>query len=302
MGGLDGQTVLVVGGNGFLGRHLVVRLIQAGANVHVISRSLPSDNGNVRWWTGNVAEFPCVRDLMFQVKPDVVYQLASASMGGQDPELVLATFENDLRTTVNVLLAARDSGCGRVIITRSLDEPNSNGSAQIPYSPYAAAKAASGLYGRMFHHLYRVPVVMLRPFMTYGPGQKDHKVIPYTIQSMLKGETPAIGSGNRRVDWIYVDDVITGFLAAGSRPEAVGMEIDLGSGTLVTVGEVVEQIGELIPKAPPPRFLSVPDRICEPTRLADLKAAKETLDWHPVTSLREGLSRTIEWYRRRGAR
>ena len=78
----------------------------------------------------------------------------------------------------------------------------------VPSSPYAAAKAASGLYGLLFQHLYSVPVVMLRPFMTYGPGQKAHKVIPFTIQSMLKGKSPTLSSGTRPMDWIYVSDVI----------------------------------------------------------------------------------------------
>jgi nucleoside-diphosphate-sugar epimerase len=233
---------------------------------------------------------------MLQVKPDVVYQLASASVGSQDPQNVLPTFENDLRATVNTLIAVRDLGCSRVIITRSLDEPEADSA---PSSPYAAAKAASGLYGRMFHELYGVPVVMLRPFMTYGPGQKDYKVIPYTIQSMLKGETPTLGAGTRQVDWVYVDDVIAAFVAAATKPEAVGREIDLGSGALVSIREVVERIHQMLPGSPAARFGGAPERVNERVHAADLGTAELALNWRPAISLPEGLSQTIDWYRAR---
>jgi UDP-glucose 4-epimerase len=299
MKALDGLTILVTGANGFLGKHLLARLSQARTNLHAVSRSGHSEGNNIRWWHGSVANPSWIRDLMARVNPDITYQLASASMGGQDPELVLPTFENDLRTTVNTLVAAREVGCRRVIITRSLDEPSTDCRTKAPSSPYAAAKAACGLYGRMFHQLYGVPVVMLRPFMTYGPGQKDHKLIPYTIQSMLKGQSPALASGTRSVDWVYVDDVITAFVAAATTPQAVGLEIDLGSGSLVAISAIVEQIRRLIPGAPDATFGSLPDRINEQARLADMKTAQAILHWKPITSLGSGLSRTIEWYRQR---
>lgn len=296
---LDGQTILVIGANGFLGSHLLSRLGRVSVHLHAVSRNAKAEPGPVRWWQGSAADASWIRELVGRVKPDVIYQLASASEGGQDPRFVLPAFENDLQTTVNTLMAARDAGCGRVITTGSLDEPLSNGKPGSPSSPYAAAKAAARLYARMFHQLYSVPVVILRPFMTYGPGQKSHKVIPYTIQSMLQGKAPSLGSGARSVDWIYVDDVITAFVEAAARPEAAGMEIDLGSGHLVTIREVVEQIRQLIPGAPEAEFGSLPDRSREQIRVADLATAKEVLGWGPTTSLRNGLEQTIEWYRTR---
>jgi nucleoside-diphosphate-sugar epimerase len=231
------------------------------------------------------------------VKPDIIYQLASASMGGQDPELVLPAFENDLRTTVNALVVARECRVRRVIITRSLDEPLPGDSAKAPPSPYAAAKAASGLYGRMFYELYRLPIVMLRPFMTYGPGQKAHKVIPYTILAMLKGKSPGLSAGTRGVDWVYVSDVISAFITAAIQPEAIGKEIDLGTGTLIPVRDIVEEIRQLIPGAPQPIFASRSDRVNEMIRSADVKTAAVSLGWRFTTPLREGLSETIDWYR-----
>jgi UDP-glucose 4-epimerase len=210
---------------------------------------------------------------------------------------VLPTFENDLRTTVNTLVAARGIGGPRVILTRSLDEPLPECPAAAPSSPYAAAKAASGLYGRLFQQLYSVPVVMLRPFMTYGPGQKDFKIVPYTIRTMLKGESPALSSGARQMDWVYVDDVIEAFIAAATVPDAVGAEIDLGSGSMTSIREVVEEIRALMPGAPAPTFGGVPDRANEQIRRADIKTAEERLGWTAKTSLRDGLRQTIDAFR-----
>lgn len=298
MDSLNGQVVLVTGANGFLGRHLLARLAQQGAMVHAVSRNLAPERYGAQWWLGNVTDAFWIRDLVARLNPDVIYQLTSASSGGQDPALVMTTFESDLHATVNTLEAARQSGSRRVIITRSLEEPVDALHAT-PASPYAAAKLASGIYGRMFHQLYKVPVVMLRPYMTYGPGQKDHKVLPYTIQSMLRNQTPQLASGTRLVDWIYIDDVITGLVSAGVRPEAIGKEIDLGSGSLVSIRDVLAEIQKILPDCPEAKFGSMRDRVNEATRKADMKTALECLGWSPATPLRAGLEKTVEWYRRK---
>jgi UDP-glucose 4-epimerase len=297
MENLQGLTVLIIGANGFLGRHLLARLRWQHCNIHAVSRSGAPDGTAVRWWQGNAKDIGWIRALTHRLKPDVIYQLASASVGGQDPALVLPTFEDDLQTSVNALIVAHECKVRRIILTRSMDEPVPL-ATKAPASPYAAAKAASGLYGQMFYELYGVPVVMLRPFMTYGPGQKGYKVVPYTILSMLKGESPKLSSGNRGVDWVYVDDVISAFIAAAIRPEAVGQEIDLGTGNLISVRAVIEEIQRLIPEAPEPTFGACPDRANEQVRAADIKTAEGSLGWRPSTSLRDGLSQTIEWYRR----
>ena len=298
MENLDGLKVLVTGANGFLGTRLLTQLAGGKADLHAVSRSVPSEDSRVRWWQGSAANLNWIRELIVHLKPDVIYQLASASMGGQDAKYVAAAFESDLQTTVNVLVAAQESGVKRVIITRSLDEP-SPGEMKAPRSPYAASKAAGGLYGRMFYELYGLPVVMLRPFMTYGPGQKAHKVIPYTILAMLRGESPTLSSATRAVDWVYVDDVISAFATAAVRPEAVGKEIDLGSGKLVPISRMVEEIRRLIPSSPAPIFAQKSDRVNEQVRVADVEAAKATLGWRASTPLRDGLLQTIEWYRDR---
>lgn len=296
---MRGSVVLITGANGFLGRHLIAGLVREHATVHALSRSVASEPGGARWWQGDLTDLPFVRKLVDAVRPDVIFQLASASQGGQDARWVMPAFESDLLTTVHTLLAAKECGGPRVIITGSLDEPFSGSLSQAPPSPYAAAKSAARLYGRMFHEVYGIPVTVLRPFMTYGPGQKVHKLIPYTILSLLKGESPQLSSGTRLVDWVYVEDVIAGFVAAARQPEAAGQEIDLGSGTLIPVREVVEEIRRLIPDATRANFGSLSDRLQEQVRSAEPQGALSVLGWKATTPLQEGLRKTVAWYRER---
>ncbi len=296
---LDGLNVLVTGATGFLGRHLINRLREHAARIQAVSRRTPSSDQGVKWFQGDLTNESWAQELVKSAKPDVIYHLASASRGGQEAEFVLPTFEDDLRSTVNVLLAAKDCGCDRVILAGSLEEPTCNGQPIIVSSPYAAAKAACTYYGLMFHQLYRVPVAILRTFMTYGPGQKAYKVIPYTILSLLKGEAPKTSSGLRPVDWVFVRDVIPAFIHAATCQQAVGTIIDIGSGCLVTVREVIEQIHELVPGSPTPQIGALPDRVMETVRCASIEPAMRILDWKATTPLGAGLSETVAWYRER---
>jgi nucleoside-diphosphate-sugar epimerase len=135
--------------------------------------------------------------------------------------------------------------------------------------------------------------------MTYGPGQTLGKLIPYASLSALRGEAPKLSSGEWQADWIYVDDVVAGFLAAGSKPGIDGLTIDLGSGELTTVAEVVQKIIDLTGHKVKPIFGAHPDRPFEPIRVADTKQAYATLGWQPTVSLTEGLERTLSWLRKR---
>ena len=147
--------------------------------------------------------------------------------------LVLSTFHSLLTSTVNLLVVAREIGCRRIILTGSLTEPGLDGSlAATPQAPYAAAKWVAAGYRRMFNHLYDTPVVVLYLFMTYGPGQAPTKLIPSVALALLQGERSRLSSGRHRSDWVYISDVIEGFVAAATVSGIEGKTIDFGSGTL----------------------------------------------------------------------
>lgn len=296
----SGQKILVTGASGFIGSHLCDHLTKCGGEVHAVSRMKRGDENGLRWLQGDFSEITTVHELMTAVRPDLIFHLASHVVGTRDLEVVLPTFQSNLVSTVNLLTVASEIGCRRIVLIGSLEEPEVTDQQAVPSSPYAAAKWAGSAYGRMFHSLYQLPVVMLRVFMVYGPLQRDlSKLIPYVTLSLLRGDAPKLSSGLRPVDWIYVEDVVQGLLAAALARDIEGRTIDIGSGHLVPIRTVVEQLVQLIDPQVKPLFGALPDRSREQVRVADTGSSYAMIGWKPMTTVEEGLRRTVAWYKER---
>lgn len=292
------RRVLVTGASGFLGSHLTRRLLGAGCEVHATSRDQrSSETPGLVWWCSDTAELREARSVFKDVKPDVIFHLAGAV--GADPTLerVLPTYHSLLTSTVNLLSAAAEYGCQRIILIGSFTEPLPSSPNPIPQAPYAAAKWAASAYGRMFHALHSTPVVILRPFMTYGPGQHPSKLVPSVIRSLLRDAAPKVTSGRTKADWIYVSDVIDAFLTASSAPGLNGTTLDLGTGELTTVKSVIDELAAAIGTDAIPLFGALPDRPFENEVAANTASAAERLGWRATTSLKDGLRQTVDWYR-----
>ena len=296
-----GQKILITGANGFIGSHLYYRLYRDGAEVHALSRTKhSSDSNGLYWWQVDLAETEAIRELVRTIKPEVIFHLASHNVGARDLDLVMPTFRSNLMSTVNLFTALSEIGCHRVVLAGSMEEPELGDTQAIPGSPYAAAKWASSVYARMFHALYQLPVVILRIFMVYGPAEWHlRKIVPYVILSLLRGEAPQLTSGERQVDWVYVEDVVEGLLAAARVPNIEGHTIDIGSGKLVSIRTMVEHLVHLINPQIKPLFGALPGRPLEQIRVASTANSAALMGWEPVTSLEEGLKNTVDWYAQR---
>jgi nucleoside-diphosphate-sugar epimerase len=294
---LRGERVLVTGASGFLGANLCSKLLEAGAEVHAVSRSARmSSNPYLRWWQTDIEALDMTRRLISDVKPGLVFHLSGVINGAPDLALVVPTFHSLVTSTINLLTAVAEVPCQRLVLVGSLEEPAEDSVDGCPMSPDGAAKWAASAYGRMFRRLFDVPVVIARTYMTYGPGQPTWKLIPYTISSLLRREAPRLSSGRRQLDWIYVDDVVEGLLLTGCT-SGLGADVELGSGTLTSIGDIVARVSALVEPSVTPIFGALPDRPCERERAADVGATRARLGWTPTTSLDEGLARTVSWYR-----
>jgi UDP-glucose 4-epimerase len=295
-----GRRVLVTGAAGFIGAALCRALARSGAEVHGVSRS-HREGGGVRWWSADLAEPEAAGDVLRNVRPDVVFHLASHVSGDRAVGAVLPTVRDNLLSTVNLLTAACEQDGPRVVLAGSMEESDPGGPDAVPVSPYAAAKSAATGYARMFQALYGLPVVSLRVFMVYGPGQRDDtKLIPYVTTTLLRDEQPRLSSGTREVDWVYVDDVVAAFLAAAAATPP-GTPVDVGTGELTTVRAVVERIARLVGSDAEPQFGALADRPMERRRVADAARTRELIGWEPETPLDDGLARTVQWFRERRA-
>ncbi|MGH3694111.1 MAG: NAD-dependent epimerase/dehydratase family protein [Pseudonocardiaceae bacterium] len=299
-----GRPVLVTGATGFLGARLVERLVAGGAQVYAVRRhGTPSQDKSIqdksiRWAHLDLADATATADLIASIRPVVVFHLAGEVTGAREVDLVLPVFRNTLHSTVNVLTAVAGHGRGRVVLAGSLEEAGIGEEGTPPSSPYAVAKWAATAYAAMFRALWASEIVTLRISMAYGPGQHDRrKLVPYVIDSLLQGRAPRLTSGTRRVDWVYVDDVVEAFLAAAATPDASAV-MDIGSGSSTSIGDVVRMIANILDVDVEPDFGALPDRPHDRDRLADLTAARTLLGWKPTVGLPEGLSATVNWYRR----
>ena len=303
MEGLDDSTVLVTGATGFVGWHLCRRLAEVGgARLHLVARRPPPPMEGATWHQVDVSEPEPTERLLRTVRPDIVFHLAGSVSASRDRSQVLASLHANTVATINVLSAATEVDSRRIVVIPSLEEPVLGGDEAVPPSPYAASKWAAGGYARMFHALYGTPVVGARIMMMYGPAQSPSKLVPYVTACLLRGEAPRIGSPDRAVDWVYGADVADGLLAAATAAGVEGRTVDLGSGTLVPIREVVEQLVELIDPTLRPEMAAASDRPLEPVRVGRADEAAAAIGWRASTPLAEGLARTVAWYRQQPSR
>ena len=285
------QRVLVTGAAGFIGGRLCERLVMDGMEVYGVSREARS-GGGVHWLQADLSCEAETRRVFDTVGPEVIFHLAGRPSASRGLDLVLPTLQQNLVAAVNVMVAAAEVGAGRVVLAGSLEEGDALQPDSVSSSPYALSKQAASAYARMLHSLHGLPIVIAKIFMVYGPGQTDpEKLIPYVITSLLRGESPRLGSGERPVDWVHVDDVVDALVATARAEGLTGQTIDVGSGELTTIRSVVEQVVEIIGTNATPMFGQLPEREREAVSIADTTRTFETTGWQPECLSRTGCVR-----------
>jgi UDP-glucose 4-epimerase len=297
---LAGARVLVTGASGLIGSH-VLTVIGQDADVVALSRFARPDEGRLRWLVCDLGQPGALSKIVMSVRPEVAIHLAGAVRGDRSLDAVAPTLRANLVGTVELLEAATRVGCRRIVLSGSLlEEPVAGGPQAVPPSPYGASRWAASAYGRMFHALFDAPVVILRPSFAYGPGQELTKLIPYVITALFEGRSPELSSGERLIDCVYAEDVARAYVEAASVAGVEGHTVDIGSGVLTSVREIVQVILEAVgPTAGQPVFGALPLRPLEQEVEVDVDEAARVLGWRATTSLKDGVRATVAWFRRR---
>jgi NAD dependent epimerase/dehydratase len=311
----DKRRVIVTGAGGFIGSHLVERLVELGASVRALVRyNSRNDWGLLELLPASVREsleilagditdpFGVVRAMD---RCEIVFHLAALiaiPYSYSAPSQFVAV---NCGGTLNLLEAARQQGVERFV---HISTSETYGTAQYTpidekhplraQSPYAASKIAAEKLAESYHLSFGVPVATIRPFNTYGPRQSARAVIPTIISQALSGEVIRLGSQAPTRDLNYVGDTVAGFIKVAENPRAVGEVINIGSGESVSIGELAEKIVDLLGGGK--RIFSTKDRVRPEGSevmelLCDNRKARELVGWVPEVSLEDGLARTISY-------
>jgi NAD dependent epimerase/dehydratase len=313
---LAGRTVVVTGADGFIGSHLVEMLVDHGVRV----RALAQYNSFNNWgWLDHVRgrdriEVVCgdIRDPQFArgliAGMEIVFHLAALiaiPYSYVAPDSYVAT---NVTGTLNLLQAARETGVAQFLHTSTSEVygtaryvPIDENHPLQAQSPYSATKIAADAIAYSFFAAFGLPVTIVRPFNTYGARQSARAVIPTAVTQILSGRDGLrLGSLHPTRDFTHVEDTCRGFIALAGCQAAISETVNVGSNQEISVGDTVALIQEILGTSVEIR--ADQDRVrpqrSEVERLwCDNSKMLALTDWRPQVSLREGLTRTIEWLR-----
>ena len=306
---------LVTGAGGFIGSHLVERLVQLGADTRALVRY--GSSGSWGWidssaakdeiqvFVGDIRDRDSLRRAFQGV--DIVFHLAALIGIPYSYYAPLSYMRVNAEGTLHVLQSALDAGAKLVVHTSTSEVygtaryvPMDENHVLQGQSPYSASKIAADKMAEAFHLSFGLPVAVIRPFNTYGPRQSSRAVIPTIITQALTGAEVRLGNVNAIRDFNYVADVIDGFIRMAECGEAIGQVINIGTGKEVSISQLVTVIAGLLGKDI--RVVSEDERVrpsnSEVERLcAQNSKARAILQWSPQYTLDKGLARTVEWVR-----
>ena len=314
------KTVAVTGADGFIGSHLVEALLSRGFRVRALAqynsfntwgwladvvRNRPEGDAALEIVTGDVRDANFCRE--FVKGCGTVFHLAALIAIPFSYVAPDSYVDTNVKGTLNMCQAARDVGIDRLVVTSTSEV---YGTAQYvpipethprqPQSPYSATKIGADAIALSFYNAFELPVVIARPFNTYGPRQSARAIIPTIISQIASGMTTIkVGDLSPTRDFNFVEDTCRGFIALGDAPDVEGREINIATGTEISMADTLATIAHVMGREV--NFEVDPARLrpskSEVRRLCGDNTVITTLtEWRPQVSLEEGLARTARWF------
>ena len=305
---------LVTGGAGFIGSHIASALSAGGARVRILDdlstghrENLDEIGGDIDFTQGSVADEDLLNKVLEGV--ELVFHEAAIPSVPRSVEAPRQTHIASVDGTFSLLVAARDRGVRRVVYAASSsaygDQPTLPKTEQMlpdPLSPYAVAKLVGEYYCQVFTRVYGLETVSLRYFNVFGPrqdpGSQYSGVVSRFISALLSNERPVIyGDGEQSRDFTYIDNVVFANMQAASAEDAAGKVINVANGERITLNQLLAELQDLT------GHQDVTAEYLEPRvgdvrhSLADITIAREILGYESKVDLREGLQRTIDWWK-----
>lgn len=309
---LQGKKVLVTGGAGFIGSHIVDRLVALGVKVTVLDNLITGNLENIKH---NLDKIKFIeKDLTDDAALDealenidlVCHQAALRSVP-KSVERPLDYHQVNATGTLKLFLKAKEKGIKKIVFASSssvygerFDFPEKETDLPKPVSPYAATKLMDEHYGYLFSQLYGLSVVGLRYFNVFGPRQslenKYAVVVPKFIVSLLKENSPPIyGDGQQERDFTYIDNVVDANILSLSKDSLDGEVFNIAGGKPYSVNQLFKIIQELTAKNIKPEYLELRPGDVRKT-YADITKARKELGWQPKINFKQGLEKTVTWF------
>jgi NAD dependent epimerase/dehydratase len=308
------RPVLVTGADGFIGSHLVDLLLSEGFTVRALSQY---NSFNSRGWlegnnhprlevvSGDVRDANFCREITRGCS--TVFHLAALIAIPYSYIAPDSYVDTNIKGTLNMCQAAKDAGIERIVVTSTSEVygtakyvPIDEKHPRQPQSPYSATKIGADAIALSFYNAFELPVVIARPFNTYGPRQSARAIIPTIISQIAAGATEIkVGDLTPTRDFNFVEDTCRGFLALAQTEGIEGRDINIATGTEITMADTLDLIAKLMGKDV--RYVVDSERIrpskSEVRRLCgDNTVIISLTSWRPQVSIEEGLRRTIEWF------
>lgn len=315
MSAIAGKKVLVTGADGFIGSHLVEMLVASGAQVRALSQY---NSFNYWGWLEDVGCRSVIEVVSGDVRDphfckhitqgvDVIFHLAALIAIPYSYVAPDSYVDVNVKGTLNIVQAAKENGVGKVIHTSTSEVygtaryvPIDENHPLQPQSPYSASKIGADAMAMSFYNAFELPVVVARPFNTYGPRQSARAVIPTIIAQIAAGKKQIkLGDLTPTRDFNYVEDTCRGFIALAECEDAVGKTVNIGSNFEISVGDTLNLIKNLMNSDV--EFISDEQRIrpsgSEVFRLwCDNTLIRSLTGFKPIFTIESGLAKTVEWF------
>lgn len=309
------SRILVAGGAGFIGSHIVDKLLEAGAEVTVLDNLYTGrpeniehhkQNKNFHLVKGDIRNLKLVKSLLQNA--DAVFNDAAVVSVPRSVKDPLLANDVNVKGALNLLKASLDRGVKRFVQASSASVygdtetlPLREDMPSKPISPYAVSELAAENYAKVFHSVYGLPTVRLRYFNVYGPRQTYSAYSGVTtifVNQLLRNQRPTInGDGEQTRDFVFVEDVVQANMLALTKKNAVGEVFNVATGEAITVNKLVKALAEIMDKTELKLIHGKPISGDIRHSYASIEKARRTLGYEPRFPLEKGIKKLVEWYK-----
>ncbi|MDD1729109.1 MAG: NAD(P)-dependent oxidoreductase [Methanospirillum sp.] len=299
------KKVLITGASGFIGRHLLHQVHTYGSHISTISRNNNDFPKDVEQHIVDITDTNAIEECVHTIRPDYIFHLAAYKERNENVQGFYSSVETNLIGSLNLFSAVKNVGSVKSIVTLGTIEEYGNNRPpfderfrESPVTPYSFSKICVSHMGEMFFHLYGLPVVIVRPALTYGPGQGTEMFLPSLITSLIEDKPFNMTPGEQTRDFVFVTDLVEGLILASVTPKAQGQIINLGSGVPVKLIDLANTVETMTGKkglVNPGGKSYGKNEVME--YYLDIRKAGDLLGWKAKTQMGDGLAKTIAYYR-----